>query len=217
MTEKFKVAQEILSAVAHNHIVEWVHKSIRSKNILLVWKHNEAGLGTANLVGYTFARRIDAQSRGTSDFNWQAQLYAHPSRLDVNVEKMINAAEEQATVTPAPASTLPQATAPPPAANSEDRRAIKLEAGGAIVNFTQIHAIYSVGVVLLELGLWQDLETVVNAEGEPTLSQASADERRNILKGLVGRLKPLMGKLYTKIVRECLNVEEGNDLCAAMF
>ena len=145
-------------------MVDWVHKSIRSRNILLVWKPNQAGLGTANLVGYTFARRIDAQSRGTSDFNWQAQLYAHPAWQDVNIEKMIKAAEEQAGVTAASAST------PPPADRSEDSRAITLEAGAAIVNFTQIHDIYSVGVVLLELGLWQDLETVVNAEGEPALS-----------------------------------------------
>jgi hypothetical protein len=166
-------------------------------------------------VGYTFARRIDTQSRGTSDFTRQAQLYAHPSRQDVNIEKMIKAAEEQAAATPASASTPPQATAPPPADRSGDHRAITLEAGGAIVNFTQIHDIYSVGVVLLELGLWQDLETVVNAKGEPALSQVSADERWSISKGLVGRLGPLMGYSYTKIVRECLNVEEGSDLCAS--
>ena len=36
LTEKVRVATEIVLAVAYVHIVEWVHKSIRSKNILLV-------------------------------------------------------------------------------------------------------------------------------------------------------------------------------------
>jgi hypothetical protein len=130
---------------------------------------------------------------------------------------MIKATERQAAVTPTSASPPSQATIPLPADNSEDRRAITLEANGAIVKFTQIHGIYSVGVVLLEWGLWQDLETVVYAKGEPALIQANANERRNILKALVGRLGPLIRILCTKLVRECLNVEEGSNLCASDF
>lgn len=160
-------------------------------------KHNETGLGSVNLVGFNYSRRWDVRSRSTSDWNWRAQIYTHPERQDKNLEALVQAEAQVAL-------------------NSRNRSdeyepAVLLREGGAVVNYRPYHDIYSLGVVLLELGLGIGLGTYKNKSGNPMLQDVTPSKRKECLLGLASGLPVLMGNKYDKVVRDCLNVERDED------
>ena len=184
------------------HAVGWVHKAINSSNILIASKHNEDGLGSANLVGFSGTRRVDAVSTGIDkySFNWKLQLYTHPERQGRAIEAHIHNAWSNYRAS----------------ANRADWEVpVILEANDtALVNFSLYHDIYSLGVVLLEIGLWRNLESFLNQQNQPLLQESDEEGRRTILKELAKQLRTLMGDRYYEVVRECLNVEKPKDASA---
>jgi hypothetical protein len=65
------------------------------------------------------------------------------------------------------------------------------------------HDVYSVGVVLLELGLWKDL-----VEFETELHHAGPKQRREALTDISARELPrLVGERYEHLVSRCLGVD----------
>ena len=184
------------------HGVGWVHKAINSSNILIASKHNDFGPGSAYLVGFSGARRVDAGSTGIDmhSFNWRAQLYTHPERQDRAIEAHVrNAWNRHQATTMGADLEVP----------------VILEANDtALVNFSQYHDIYSLGVVLLEVGLWRPLESFLGQQGQPLLQDSDEQGRRRILKDLAQQLPTLMGNKYYEIVRSCLNVERPQDASA---
>lgn len=65
---------------------------------------------------------------------------------------------------------------------------------------------YSLGLVLLEIGLWWPLETIMSSMGE----EFSREEKRlQILNGSVPFLAGSMGEVYAEVVRACLS--DGED------
>ena len=166
--------------------MSFVHKSIRSSNILLVYSAPPpAGLttgssaslpdapallqttegpqiGTPYLVGFSYARRGTARSTGSSRADWRNEIYRHPERQGAEL-------------------------------------GIDPE-----VYYKAYHDVYSLGVVLLELGLWERLD----AKSHEKLKRASPKERKIYLIGLANNYLPLkIGSKYAGIVKECLEVD----------
>jgi hypothetical protein len=76
------------------------------------------------------------------------------------------------------------------------------------VYYKPYHDVYSLGVVLLELGLWERLDATYEAQ----LKRATADQRRDRLIDLAGRHLPSkVGSIFSKIVRGCLEVDADTD------
>jgi hypothetical protein len=75
--------------------------------------------------------------------------------------------------------------------------------------FKEKHDVYSLGVVLLELGYWQDLETFKNSDPDhrPLLQDAEPDTRKMELEKLSKDLPAKVGDMYTKVVQKCLNID----------
>ena len=74
------------------------------------------------------------------------------------------------------------------------------------VYYKPYHDVYSLGVVLLELGLWERLDATYGAN----LKRAAPNQRRDRLVELANKqLPPKVGSAFAGIVRECLEV--GND------
>jgi serine/threonine protein kinase len=185
--------------VSYLHELEYVHKLIRSDNILLTFEKQdnenfETGyLGHVNLKGFGLARKGtgDAQTRKNKDSsNWKTQFYCHPQRQVVEEQKAHDKAVQAGKTGPQIANDADAGAEP------------KLE------YFKYKHDIYSVGVVLLEIGLWQDLA----GNHKQGLHEADAELRKRTLVGLTEhKLPQCMGKKYAGIVGACLDVDRQGD------
>jgi serine/threonine protein kinase len=86
--------------------------------------------------------------------------------------------------------------------------------GGTAVNFVMQHDIYSLGVCLLEIGLWQSV--VSYDSGTPQISSSLQDldpkaTKERLISLSRSQLRATMGDIYSKVVETCLTcLDEGN-------
>jgi serine/threonine protein kinase len=85
LEDRICIAKHILTAILFMHSSGWVHKSIRSENVLVAHPSASSSgnaLGSAYLKGFEFSRRSIAASTGWDDVrNWKRDIYVHPARL----------------------------------------------------------------------------------------------------------------------------------------
>ena len=166
--------------------MSFVHKSIRSSNILITYSaplppdptapsltsspdqsselQSTEGpqIGTPYLVGFSYARRGTARSTGSSRADWRNEIYRHPERQGAEL-------------------------------------GIDPE-----VYYKAYHDVYSLGVVLLELGLWERLD----AKSHKKLKRALPKEKKIYLIDLANNhLLLKIDSKYAAIVKECLEVD----------
>ena len=70
------------------------------------------------------------------------------------------------------------------------------------IYYTPMHDIYSVGVLLLELGTWKPL-----AQSYPDLKLADPDERRRLLLGYTDDAAATIGSRYAALAKKCIAVD----------
>jgi hypothetical protein len=186
-----RIAREIAAGIAYLHAaVGWVHKGLHSKKIMLCKfpGHARSSLGNTAIFGFSFSRRSAVTARSFDpgiDQTWENEIYLHPTRQS----KMMDTMEGSSALV----------------------LSGQIDKAGDILRFETLHDVYSLGVVLLEIGLWQDLGQAI--EG---LEQASAEERKEkLLKATKQHLPKLMGDKFTRIVRHCLQVTDKADMTAA--
>ena len=147
--------------------------------------HVPLNLGRVVVLGFSFSRRsaITALSFDPDkDDNWETEIYKHPARQVKKTDTV------------------------------EGMNALKLDGGqpGDILRFQKMHDIYSLGVVLLEIGLWQDIGDVVKG-----LEQAKPEKRKEDLLAAAEHLLPVsMGDKFARVVRRCLQIVENEDITA---
>jgi len=81
--ERFKIAQTIATTAFQLHSVGWLHKSIRSENILFFPKPdspNELDYSRQYLVGFEFSRDENDTSTTEQDDVLERNIYRHPDR-----------------------------------------------------------------------------------------------------------------------------------------
>ncbi|KAL1614196.1 hypothetical protein SLS56_012167 [Neofusicoccum ribis] len=89
LDKRVRVASALCEALLNLHSVGWLHKAIKSENVLL-FKDNNAGnsvpanptydLDNPYLIGFDCSRPADAETRKTVDFTLEENLYKHPDR-----------------------------------------------------------------------------------------------------------------------------------------
>jgi serine/threonine protein kinase len=186
-----RIAYELTTAVAYFHSVGWVHELICPHNVTLSYDRGDlapesGGLGQVTLFGFGNSRRDSRHviSHGPGASDWTVQLYCHPAR---QFERLQEELANQAASTK-PGDVLKQ-----------DKK----------TRFEFKHDVYALGVVLLEIGLWQDLETLegTGPDKTPLLMDAKPDKRKEILLGAADDLVGNAGELYANIVKKCLQAD----------
>ena len=95
LEQRFSLAYEFCRAVLNLHACGWVHKSIRSTNIILIPRAAAAArqpiIETGEkhipyLKGFEISRPGQGRSSGKHDFDPQRNLYRHPDRQGVPTE-----------------------------------------------------------------------------------------------------------------------------------
>jgi hypothetical protein len=178
LSDRFRLATQLATAVCSVHTFGLVHKSIQPENIV-VFQDQDSALGSAFLIGFDKVRPEEGRTRLTSDVAWEKNLYRHPQRQGFKLQDP----------------------------------------------FVMQHDIYSLGVCMLEIGLWKTFVQYSSLTSGPIPSQdynfgaekpdtaSYPDFVKERLLSLARDLLPRhMGSKYANIVQTCLTcLDKGNE------
>lgn len=167
---RMKLARSLCETLLHLHSVNWLHKSIRSENILLLnpsptppTRDTIPDLENPRLSGFEYSRLDNDFTSGNSDYELARNIYRHPQRWNDPTE-----------------------------------------------SFSKIHDIYALGVILLEIGLW---ESVITLGRKAPLMERYKDgdaAKERYLKYTKSQLGFYAGEKYQDLVRRCLEGDFGD-------
>ena len=179
---RFELAKKLMYSIVVVHTCGWLHKNIRSNNIFFFpprpsgkegFENNRKDIGRPYIMGYGQSRPDDVPESSQHGKVMKDQYFSRHHEGDSHVDTK-------------PAFNIYQH--PDKAADPAHR-------------FRHSYDIYSMGLVLLEIGLWQNLQASDN-EGW----KDSYDFRKHVLKKLVPDLWGQCGSIYGGVVRDCLTM-----------
>ncbi|KAF3933855.1 hypothetical protein ABW19_dt0201746 [Dactylella cylindrospora] len=160
LSDRLQLAKDLARSVNYIHLFGYVHKNIRSENII-VMKDGKSDIGSAFLIGFKEVRLELAASRRIGDSILERDIYRHPDRQGFNPRE----------------------------------------------SYIMQHDIYSLGVCLLEIGLWVSLPDHLTRT-EINFSRAATEGgvvvKNHLLKETRESLPRRMGTKYAKVVETCL-------------
>jgi hypothetical protein len=81
--KRIELVQALVTATEQLHRLRWLHKELRSNNVLFLWSienANEIDIGKPWLVGFEYARTLDEYTTFDEDHSMSNNLYRHPKR-----------------------------------------------------------------------------------------------------------------------------------------
>ncbi|KAK0515020.1 hypothetical protein JMJ35_002399 [Cladonia borealis] len=180
LEQRFELARKLATAVFFLHSVGWVHKAIRSSNVIVLQssqipetRRYPISLGDPYLVNLESARGVQEHSDPSDRLKralFEQDIYDHPYRVS--------------------------------------------EGQNVDLKYSMVHDVYSLGVVLLEIGFWNPMTLyqsrfiVDREQGDIAgVRMKTPIERREVLLKLARTSAIYMGRKYATIVENCLNLE----------
>jgi serine/threonine protein kinase len=216
--QRFELAKSLVAAVHHLHSVDWLHKSIRSDNVVSFWTPDmrsrpaaqtsisTTGVSVPSTVREHSQEDIDVQTHNVHQaplptvstapppmppfylVGWDLSRPDHPMELSETVS--ISTAGYQNR-----RDTIQMYSHPsmhPSQADPSQKLRYRAE-----------FDIYSLGLVLLEIGLWR---TLAMLRGK---CKTDSEFRARLVSEYCDRLPPKMGEIYWDVVRRCLSNDFG--------
>ncbi|KAL8920195.1 MAG: hypothetical protein Q9172_004606 [Xanthocarpia lactea] len=183
--DRFDLAKKLTYSVVALHTCGWLHKNICPVNILFFPARPAVGesisqsrkdFGRPVIVGYGLSRPDDIARppKQRDSAVWASREPQRPSKRKIQASELLDM------------ETIYQH---PDKSTNKRRR------------FRHSYDIYSLGLVLLEIGLWQNL-----GESSTTFSGDAYELRQMVLKSLVPKLWGQCGAIYGEVVKECLTI-----------
>ncbi|CAF9907299.1 MAG: hypothetical protein GOMPHAMPRED_005072 [Gomphillus americanus] len=202
--QRFGLAIQIVESLLFLHIAGWLHKGIRSDNILFFGSSpSKIDLDKPYIAGFEYSREAAANkgTEGVTD-DLEFNLYRHPLVQGVPIESSDQDLEEDNSGD----GNAVQASTPAPPTAAKAKRTIPKTVKPP---FAEIHDIYSLGVVLLEIGLLTSAidmyETARDSEAYETHTAQNFSSW--LIEKEVPKLSRTMGKRYRDAVENCLTGE----------
>ena len=167
LSERFRLALTIATAVHELHSSGWLHKEIDSFNIVFLYSNDSPSISIHEpyLTGFGYARPDTEEVVSLPVSSTGKDIYKHPDLKVRNVE-------------------------------SEGQR---------VPRFSRRYDIYSLGLVLLEIGLWDSVSTFITNLATP---EVFAEKLVRVCKRDLGHR---MGRTYTDVVIRCIEgIQTGN-------
>jgi len=167
--KRFAIAQLLARALMYLHLTNWLHKGIRSDNVIFfVDNMDSVQLGSPYIIGFEHSR-LDISGEQTENFNERdgSKYYRHPDAIAIPVADF------------------------------------KQPLGGP-GRFSKTYDIYSLGVVLLEIGLFMTAKDIVRKglkSEDPTLEEL----RKFMVEKVIPDLRFFMGDAYADAALVCLD------------
>lgn len=79
LSERLKIAQQLVRAVSYVHALDFVHKNIRPES-MLAFDQPGTSLGSVYLVGFEMFRSDGGRTSLRGDSSWEKNIYRHPQR-----------------------------------------------------------------------------------------------------------------------------------------
>ncbi|KAF9767616.1 hypothetical protein IL306_015198 [Fusarium sp. DS 682] len=166
LEQRYELAAALTDGVLSLLSVDWMHKTITSRNVVLYHASGHLDFASPQLLGFGLARRdrpgertVDLREGGLSPWRfWQ-----HPELR---------------------------------AAGEEHRR------------FERRFDIFSLGVVLFEIGMWQDAHYYSSSGSGSVAASGAGEFRRRLLHVCAREMAHRMGKAYKEAVMACLDGDE---------
>lgn len=179
LSDRFRLAYILARSVLKLHLFKWLHKDIRSENVIFIHRRihapsfGEPYLGSLGIARPDMANSIsEAGVRGIIGKQYDQRIYIHPSYLEAES---------------------------PYDFQTENR-----------MKYHRAFDIYSLGCVLLEIGLWKPLISL----GWTTSTGRSYNERvkwrKKLIKYAETHLGFMCGEAYRDVVLQCLRIEKGS-------
>ena len=167
VTERFRLALQLVQSLKYFHTAGWLHKDLRSENIIFLSLDKPLPLANPVFAGFSFARLDSAcaiSEQPSSDP--QHDIYRHPDAM-----------------------------------------------GEPSESYTASKDIYSLGTILLEIGEWRSLKSLVEKVVDTSKTDVPLTSLAKIRpflledgpKGGLGMLKYRMGDIYTGVVQMMLS------------
>lgn len=205
--QRFQLAKSLVIAIHHLHSVDWLHKSIRSENIVCSWTH-ESTWKLTSLPSTDKSAAVRNSSRDEEDGGPESAS-AREIRIQALPPFYLVGWDLSRPDHPLELSeTLSVSTA----GFQNKRDAILLYShpelhaqskSGKTPRYRAQFDIYSLGLVLLEIGLWRTL-------GE--LRRHCKDDvefRTKLETEYCDKLLPRVGEVYWRVVKRCLRNDFG--------
>ncbi|KAI4219575.1 MAG: hypothetical protein L6R36_008231 [Xanthoria steineri] len=186
--DRFSLAKKLIRSVVALHTCGWLHKNICPRNILFFAARSTPGqaikaskidFGRPFIVGYGLSRPDDIADREMGEHHREAEY----SRREVEYGR------REAKYNRLPDSPARESIYQHPDKATNPRR-----------RFRHSYDMYSLGLVLLTIGLWEDLDIDSN------MFEDLYKCRRYILHRLVPDLWSQCGAIYGEVVRDCLTI-----------
>lgn len=205
--QRFQLAKDLVTAIHHLHSVDWLHKSIRSDNIVCSWTHDTTSKltslnSTAKPAAVRNSSRDGKYGRPEAGSARETQIQALPSFHLVGWD--LSRPDHPLELS----ETLSMSTA----GFQSKRDAILLYSHPAIqaqskpekrYRYRAQFDIYSLGLVLLEIGLWRTLEELRRH------CKDDVEFRGKLETEYCDKLLPKVGEVYWRVVQRCLRNDFG--------
>ncbi|KAL2019836.1 hypothetical protein VTK56DRAFT_9098 [Thermocarpiscus australiensis] len=190
---RFKIAKKLLDALHLMHTSGWIHRNIRPDNILFFPSPGRSG----------------DPDPSTLDFTHPLLVGFHNAPLE------IESAPETVTPKTQPEGLKPilKNRNPPPAVAIECYQHPERRRNASAIPFRRQYDLYSVGCVLLELGLCETLENLCGRDIAARARHPGADQSEEdvwkdagtVRKAAKG-LDSITGSIYADVTRTCLSL-----------
>ena len=164
LESRFALSLALAVSLSQFHAVGWVHKSIRSENIIFfspsVSQEGLFSLQEPWLVGFEYAREDPGASERYGDTDIEREIYRQPEQWGQPTRK-----------------------------------------------FDRIHDIYSLGVVLLEIGLWRPALRLEESGFKNVKRSDSLHVQKYLLRQAKEKLPFFVGETFAMVVSRCLSGE----------
>ncbi|KAF5548857.1 kinase catalytic domain-containing protein [Fusarium mexicanum] len=171
LTERLKLVKLLSKTLLFLHLGSWLHKGIRSDNVLFLSNDiSSVDLGAAYIGGFDYSR-LFRETRLTQNVgdNRVQNLYRHPDHQGH------------------PVHANGESTDRPPFSYKAD--------------------LYSLGIVLVEIGLWSPIIKLLDARG----SQDEDKSVRETILDMIPQVRMGMGDAFADAAEACLRSEFGTD------
>lgn len=188
-SSRMTLARRLATSLLHLHATGWLHKGVRSHNILFFGD----GTTPSPASPLSVAKNTGSQTKASC----VSRLIEKPFLTGFGYSRLSGLNSVSITADPDPIQELyrhpdVQALVPPGAQGARER-------------FKKRYDAYSLGLVLVEIGCWRPLDTLLSKK------RSARDNLEKLLRNVVdnGDLAYWMGGIYAGVVEKCLRCEWG--------